>query len=136
MENKGDGKSNGKPCLEALEIIDSRFADYGWETNGSPIKVDEQAIIKTEKIRSCFNRLVLACENSNVPLSFEKCLYLRVGNMDPKPLEMSTVVELRNAIRKELGFGNDLSTNISWITYINWKRDSKIKINRKKQPNK
>ena len=109
-------------CLEALEIIDARFADYGWKSNGAPLKVDKQDIIKTEKIRSCFNRLVLACINSKVPQSFEKCLHLKIENTDPKPLTMDSVVELRNAIRKELGFGKDLSTKISWITYIDWIR--------------
>jgi hypothetical protein len=41
-------------CLEALEIIDARFADYGWLHNGTPVKVDEQEYIPTSKIRSCF----------------------------------------------------------------------------------
>ena len=109
-------------CLEALDIIDARFADYGWESNGGLLNVDKQEIIKTEKVRSCFNRLVLACANSKVPQSFEKCLNLKIDNIDPKPLSMDAVVELRNDIRKELGFGKDLSTKVSWITSINWKR--------------
>lgn len=110
-------------CLEALEIIDARFADYIWVSDGKRVDVDPQKFIETEDIRSCFNRLILACENQQVPLLFEKCLYLRVGNTDPDKLDMNAVVELRNAIRKELGFGNELFTKVSWITNINWKRN-------------
>jgi hypothetical protein len=121
-------------CLEALEIIDARFGDYPWEVNGKPIKVDEQDYISTAKIRSCFNRLVLACTNSKVPELFEKCLYLQVDNTDPDPITMDTVAGLRNAIRKELGFGNDLSTKISWITYINWNTVGKKKPSIKHRP--
>jgi len=54
-------------CLEALEIIDARFADYSWQTDGKTIDVDSQKSIETEKIRSCFNRLILACENQEPP---------------------------------------------------------------------
>ena len=111
-------------CLEALEIIDSRFADYDWKSNGDSIKIDEQGYVTTEKIRSCFNRLILACEDSKVPLQFEKCLNLKVDDMEHVPVTMDSVVDLRNAIRTELGFGKDLRTNVSWITNINW-RDAK-----------
>ncbi len=114
-------------CLEALEIIDSRFADYEWNRNGNPIKVDKQNFIETAKIRSCFNRLVLACNDSNVAQLFEECLHLQVDENNPTPLDMRSVIKLRNAIRKELGFGKDLFTNVSWITYINW-RNSKNKV--------
>lgn len=110
-------------CLEALEIIDARFADYSWQSDGKTIDVDSQKFIETEKIRSCFNRLILACENQEVPLLYEKCLNLQVGSAVPERLEMNSVVELRNAIRKELGFGKELFTKVSWITNINWKRD-------------
>ncbi len=112
-------------CLEALEIIDARFADYDWNANGNPMKVDKQDFVTTAKIRSCFNRLVLACNDSKVPQLFEKCLHLQVGDNDPPQLDMATVVSLRNAIRKELGFGKDLSTDVSWITFINWRNTKK-----------
>ena len=109
-------------CLEALEIIDARFADYGWEVNGTRKEVDPQGFVSTAKIRSCFNRLVLACENSAVPQQFEECLHLRIGPNDPERLTMDTVVGLRNAIRKELGFGAGIETSITWIEYIKWRR--------------
>jgi hypothetical protein len=112
-------------CLEALEIIDARFADYDWKINGESAKVDKQDFIPTAKIRSCFNRLALACNDSNVPQLFEKCLNLRVDDNDSEPLNINTVVSLRNAIRKELGFGKDLATKVSWIMFINWKHPNK-----------
>lgn len=113
-------------CLEALEIIDARFADYPWISNEKLIKVDKQKSIPTAKIRSCFNKLVLACKDSSVPKAFEKCLNLKIDNRDVQSLSMSDVVPFRNAIRKELGLGkDDLITDISWITYITWKHAKK-----------
>jgi hypothetical protein len=114
-------------CLEALEIIDARFADYDWRANGKAQRVDHQDFVPITKIRSCFNRLALACNDSEVPRLFEKCLHLNVEGSEPEPMSMSTVVGLRNAIRKELGFSNELRTNISWITYITWHHANKKK---------
>lgn len=112
-------------CLDALRIIDCRFADYDWkEANGQSSKIDKQEHVKTGEIRSCFNRLILACEEKEVPMSFEKCLNLDLGIGERDKLNMNEVVELRNSIRKELGFGEGLTTNVSWIKYINW-RDKK-----------
>lgn len=110
-------------CLEALEIIDARFANYIWRNNitGNIIKVDKQRRITTTKIRSCFNKLILACNDTSVPKAFEKCLNLQIDDKDPQKLSMKDVVPFRNAIRKELGFGDDLNTDVAWITNINWK---------------
>jgi hypothetical protein len=109
-------------CLDALHIIDARFADYEWrDSDGSISKIDEQESISTADIRSCFNRLILACENSDVPRNFERCLNLDLGTNTPNSLTMSAVVDLRNSIRTELGFGKPLTTDVSWIKYINWK---------------
>jgi hypothetical protein len=47
-----------------------------------------------------------------------------------KLFTMDSVVELRNAIRKELGFGKNISTKISWITYINWKPKKEEKLSK------
>lgn len=108
-------------CLEALKIIDSRFADYDWKNSeGESLKIDEQEFVSTADIRSCFNRLILACERREVPVSFEKCLNLDIGENRAGDLKMSAVVELRNAIRTELGFGKELVTKMSWIQYISW----------------
>jgi hypothetical protein len=113
-------------CLEALETIDARFADYDWNTsNGNPMKVDKQDFVETAKIRSCFNRLVLACNDSKVPQLFEKCLHLQFSESELPPLDMKSVVSLRNAIRKELGFGKDLTTDVSWITFITWRNPNR-----------
>jgi hypothetical protein len=109
-------------CLEALEIIDARFADYEWLSDGAPVKIDKQDYIPTAKIRSCFNRLVLSCRDSSVPQEFERCLNLDMGKKDSAQFSMDSVVKLRNAIRKELGFGKELSTDLIWIKYINWSR--------------
>jgi hypothetical protein len=110
-------------CLEALQIIDARFADYAWQSGSGPVKVDPQEPIETERIRSCFNRLILSCDDEAVPVAFEKCLNLKIGNADLEPLKMGSVVDFRNAIRKELGFGRGISTKVAWITYIKWKKE-------------
>ncbi|MEJ2611368.1 MAG: hypothetical protein P8179_15120 [Candidatus Thiodiazotropha sp.] len=109
-------------CLDALRIIDARFSDYDWkDSNGNPIKIDKGEKISTGEIRSCFNKLVLSCEESDVPECFEKCLNLNLSEDATAPLNMNDVVPLRNAIRKELGFGEELITKLSWINYINWR---------------
>ena len=112
-------------CLEALQIVDSRFADYDWKMGEKSAAIDGQDFIPTANIRSCFNRLALTCKDSTVPQLFENCLNLSVDGREPEPLNMTTVVTLRNAIRKELGFGKDLETRVSWIMFINWKCQKK-----------
>jgi|GEM_PF-1572593 hypothetical protein len=113
-------------CLEALEIIDSRFADYPWESDGKRTKVDKQNDFTTAEIRSCFNRLVLSCKDPDVPRLFEKCLHLEVSGKENPPLKMETIVEFRTAIRKELGLGKkEIRTAVSWITYITRFNDEK-----------
>ena len=112
-------------CLDALRIIDCRFADFDWKDNdGNSLRIDKQEFVSTGEIRSCFNRLILACEGQDVPLSFEKCLNLEIGRNHSEKLTMNAVIDLRNAIRKELGFGKELVTNVSWIKYIIWKDSS------------
>lgn len=109
-------------CLDALRIIDCRFADYDWkDAEGQSLKIDSQEFVSTGEIRSCFNRLILACKDKEVPVIFEKCLNLNLGNGKAGSLNMNEVTNLRNAIRKELGFGKELTTTVSWIKYINWR---------------
>ena len=91
-------------CLEALEIVDARFADYRWGNGDKVEQVDSQDFVETARIRSCFNRLALACKDSRVPQLFETCLHLSVDGTQAQPLHMGTVVDMRNAIRRELGF--------------------------------
>ncbi|WP_139332567.1 hypothetical protein [Aquipseudomonas alcaligenes] len=110
-------------CLEALRIIDCRFADYEWRDNqGNEVKTDTQGFIPTADIRSCFNKLVLACETPEVPESFAECLDLNLGEANQTPLNMTKVVDLRNKIRAELGFGEAHEIKLAWITKINWKK--------------
>jgi len=111
-------------CLEALQIIDSRFAEYGWrDSEGNILKVDRQTPVSTEDVRSCFNKLILACSKPNVPEEFEKCLNLKLGAVSAGKLDMNSVVTFRNAVRKELGFGCQLNTKVSWIMYLNREAD-------------
>jgi hypothetical protein len=107
-------------CLKALEIVDTRFADFEWTLNGKPTKTDKQGTIPTSEIRSCYNKLILACKDSKVPDAFAKCLNLSVNNAKPQPLALEEMQILRNAIRNELNLGDDLSPEIYWIFYINW----------------
>ncbi|TGD70747.1 hypothetical protein E4634_20805 [Mangrovimicrobium sediminis] len=107
-------------CLEALRIVDSRFSDYQWsDPEGNIARVDPQESVSTADVRSCFNKLVLACEKPDVPRAFEACLNLNLGANKAIKLDMNSVIPFRNAIRKELGFGKKLTTNVSWIMYLN-----------------
>ena len=109
-------------CLEALKIVDARFSHIEWiNKDGAQTEIDRQEKVDIANIRSCFNRLVLSCEDSKVPKAFTKCLNLHIDNKDPGVLYLNDIAELRNAIRKELGFGEDLETDMVWIFNINWR---------------
>jgi hypothetical protein len=106
-------------CLEALEIIDAFFSHQSWSTGVEP---DRQEVVGTDRVRSCYNRLVLTCEDGDLLDKFKDCLKLANPNRPAKPLTADLIVDLRNAIRKELGFGKavDQDRERAWISRIPW----------------
>ena len=111
------GELKREACLEALDIVDYFFSIYDWP---SGIEPDPQDKIAIGRVRSCCNRLALTCENGEVLELFKDSL--RAGNdaNPPKPLSADLIVDLRNAIRRELGFGSEIDKDRerAWISQI------------------
>ncbi len=83
-------------CLNALNIADCILSNYKYENAKSediiPIPVT------TEEVRKCFNELACTCDNTEVIEILKKILYDKI-----RP---DIIVDLRNSVRRELGFGN------------------------------
>lgn len=92
-------------CLNALDIIDSMFA------NKYP-SADYQKLVSIEEIRSAHNRLMLSCKHKDAVAAFEKCLGLGVSG----EYSTSDIIPLRNMLRKELGFNKiEMDPVKTWI---------------------
>ena len=95
-------------CLKALDIINALWSNIEWK--GKDVKgrdIDTSAIEKQkpppiEEVRNCSNSLALSCDTDAVLREYKRCLNFS-GNV-----EADAIVDLRNAIRKELGFGADI----------------------------
>jgi hypothetical protein len=95
-------------CLKALDIVDAFWANIEWTGKDAKGKeIDASAIEKQdapaiEYIRSCYNSLALSCDGDSVLREYKRCLQI-TGDF-----KGDAIVDLRNAIRKELGFGADI----------------------------
>jgi len=102
-------------CLDALEIVDVFLSQWFKDVNGvTPVRQTADTV----KARECYSRLALTCQNPEVTETF-----LRV--MFPTPQTDSIAITdnlnaLRNAIRRELGFGESisLSQRVAWFVRI------------------
>jgi hypothetical protein len=108
-------------CLKALDIVDGHLANAQWSgtdansNNLSSLAVEKQPRPGIKEIRNCYNCLALCCESETVLHEFKKCLGI-CGDVKAESL-----VDLRNAIRKELDFGAevDLDRAAAFIARIN-----------------
>lgn len=106
-------------CMEALLVVDEFYkVNYASE---ALIGKKIPGFLKTlnpfelgEKARICHNKLVLTCDSPRV---FE--LFKRAIKFDKRPNDKpDIIVDLRKAIRDELGFGDtiiDEDRNMAWI---------------------
>lgn len=88
-------KIKQEACLEALNLADAMLSNYSWENvkEGDIIKEE----IKTVDVRHCYNKLACSCDNKEILILFKKIFF---GEITP-----DIIVDLRNAVRKELDFG-------------------------------
>lgn len=85
-------------CLKALNIADAILSNYKYpNADKSSIKPGK---ITTEEVRSCFNELACTCDKADVIEILKKILFADAVRPD-------IIVDLRNAVRKELEFGNN-----------------------------
>jgi hypothetical protein len=109
-------------CLTALSVVDKVFTNISWEDRTNPsleLKIARSRVDPSE-VRDTMNLLILACEDPTVVHLFLKCIGLQESGEPAMSIDPSEVQHLRNAIRRELGFGTELelNPNLSWILAI------------------
>jgi hypothetical protein len=109
-------------CLAALGVVDKVFTNVPWEDRTKPgMELGiERLRVDVSETRDTMNRLILVCDDPTVVHLFLKCIGLKDSGEPADSIDASDVQHLRNAIRRELGFGTDLklNTDISWIMCI------------------
>jgi hypothetical protein len=100
-------------CLEALDVVDALFANVQWNM----VSPEIQPVPNIGTIRKCYNALALSCNSPAVLTEFKRCL----GLGQEKSIRADMIVDLRNAIRKELEFGQEVDTDrvSAWIARVN-----------------
>ena len=97
-------------CLEALRVVDTFLSHQNWQGVEKPL--EPQGSIDVAKARECYNALALSCTSDEVLRNYKRCLGLA-----KEPLRGDLIVDLRNAIRKELEFGQEIDSDRAnaWI---------------------
>ncbi len=95
-------KLKQQACYEALELADNLLSNYDWDN------IDSNQFVKgdvdTKHGRSVYNKLATTCDSSDI-LELLKQI-IKVENID-----LGIVVDFRNEVRKELGFGEIIDTD-------------------------
>lgn len=108
-------------CLRALDIIDRVLTNVLWSDQTRP--ADSIAIkrlpVDTQEARDVMNRLILSCDHYQVVVLFLKAIGINENGEMSDP-DLQALQELRNVIRKELGFGEEiyLPSDIAWLTFV------------------
>jgi hypothetical protein len=99
-------------CLEALSVIDSFFSHFFKDIKPTPQLAD------SSKAREAHSKLILACDNSQIVELYTEILCGPIEGKRAPPTDQLN--ELRNLIRRELGFGNDvnLDRDRAWLGKI------------------
>ena len=104
-----------KACLDALEIVDAYYSHQNWTTSEGALEAEKQEPPLIKDVRNTYNNLSLCCDQVEVLSLYKKCLGV-YGNTQPDDM-----VDLRNAIRKELGYGKEIDRDRdkAWIARVN-----------------
>ena len=97
-------------CLEALGVIDGVFSH----------SLDDPRIIPqasdTARARECHNKLILSCDDVGIVRTFSEIMFgPKPGTQKTPPTDLLN--QFRNLVRKELGFGQEVSLDRdrAWI---------------------
>ena len=82
-------------CLKALNIADCIISNYSFE-NLKPEDILPTEVT-TEEVRQCFNELACSCDSTEVIDVLKRILF--------DSIRPDVIVDLRNAVRRELDFG-------------------------------
>ena len=109
-------KIKREACLAALAVVDASLSNQQWKQDGKPVPVYVQKI-DIPKARDCYNRLALTCQDQAVIEKYVDALGLRAPDEPAKTISGDAIVDLRNAMRAELGFGSELKLDrsLAWI---------------------
>ena len=93
--------------------MDTYFSNQSW--TGVPTSEEAQATIDVAKARECYNSLALSCNSDEVLQQFKRCL-----GLGKEPLRADMIVNLRNTIRRELEFGEEIDRDrgSAWIARL------------------
>jgi uncharacterized protein YxjI len=95
--NQEQWKHKREACFNALNIADNLLSNYKYpNVKDGEIKPGK---ITTEEVRKCFNDLACSCRDTTVIEILKKILFESVSP--------DIIVDLRNAVRIELDFGNE-----------------------------
>jgi len=94
--NQERWKHKRDACFNALNIADNLLSTYKYPN----VKEDDikPGKITTEEVRKCFNDLACSCKETKVIDLLKKIIFESVSP--------DIIVDLRNAVRKELEFGD------------------------------
>ncbi|MEP6927821.1 MAG: hypothetical protein ABI834_09305 [Ginsengibacter sp.] len=96
LVNQEQWKHKRDACFNALNIADNIISNYTYpNVKDGDIKPGK---ITTEEVRKCFNDLACSCTGTEVIDIVKKILF--------ESIRPDIIVDLRNAVRKELEFGN------------------------------
>jgi len=99
-------------CLKALNLANAVLSNYEYQNvNRGDIEPQYTTI---EDARSCFNELACTCDTPDVIEELKKIMF---GTVTP-----ASIVDLRNAVRKELEFSNqviDIDREKAFVGKIN-----------------
>jgi len=96
--NQEQWKLKRDACFNALNIADALLSNYEYpNVKDGDIKPGK---ITTEEVRKCFNDLACSCQETKVIDLLKKIMFESVSP--------DIIVDLRNAVRKELDFGNEV----------------------------
>jgi len=94
--NQEQWKCKRDACFNALNIADAVLSNYKYpNVKDGAIKPGK---VTTEEVRKCFNDLTCSCKEVKVIDLLKKIMFESVS--------LDIIVDLRNAVRLELDFGN------------------------------
>ena len=106
-------------CLDALQIVDAVFSQFAWEEDGKKLKNTKQEL-SIAVARMAYNQLALTCKNPRIVELYGRAIGLRAAGDPQLDMTADLIVDLRNAMREELGFGSslDFDRTKSWIATL------------------
>ena len=103
-------------CLDALAVVDAAYSQTEWIQDEKKIDIAKQPLAISDA-RKAYNQLAITCSDPTVVELYAQALGLHSPDETPPKKTADLIVDLRNSMRKELGFGTSLNfdRNKAWI---------------------